>query len=168
MPSSNGDSDLYKNLKLASDSVLIDTLEQLVEDAARTKGVQIPEEMPEPDPNEKPISKSSRVREFLEEFPESRNKDIADALAEYGVRAADVANVKAQLKKKADKKARNKATHAAANAAPAAAIKLAAVPDIDATIELSLLETGVEFVRKAGGINEALHVLGVIRRIRSL
>ena len=136
-----------------------------MEDAAQAAGVQIPESMPEEET--KPVSKSARVREFLEQHPEARNKDVAEALSGYGVRAADVANVKANLRKKAEKAGKASKPKASKQEAPKKE-PAAADPVIDASIQLDLLEAGVEFVRRAGGLNEALHVLGVIRRIRSL
>ena len=119
----------------------------------------------------KPVSKSARVREFLEQHPEARNRDIAEALSSFGVTAADVANVKTQLKRKQKKAGRmvkpNAKTKPAAEASstPASA---PASPQLDATIQIDLLEAGVDFIRKAGGINEAQHVLGMIRRIQQL
>lgn len=155
----------------------MNSLEDMVEEAARTLGVEIPEEMPEEE--SKPISKSQRVRDYLEANPEARNKDIAAALDSYGVSPADVANTKAQMKKRAAKNGHQTALLVAAgsngssNGAHAVAVapvaaSAASLPEIDATVQLHLLEAGVEFVRKAGGINEAQHILGVIRRIRTL
>ena len=45
-------------------------------------------------------SKSKRVQEFLRANPQARNRDVVEALKEFGVTAADVSNAKAQLKKK--------------------------------------------------------------------
>lgn len=115
----------------------------------------------------KPLSKSARVREFLEQHPGARNRDVAEALSSHGVTAADVANVKTQLKRKQEKAGRM--VKPKANAKPAAeAPSTPASPQLDATIQIDLLEAGVEFIRKAGGINEAQHVLGMIRRIQQL
>lgn len=147
----------------------MNTLDQLVEDAAEAKGFDMNEHDRTTAASDKPISKSSRVRDYMKRFPEARNVDIAEALEIYGVTPPDVANVKAQLKKKAEKKkakAKPVAKAAAASSKPEAEAKPKA--EVDATIQLDLLEAGVEFIRKAGGINEALHILGVVRRIRSL
>jgi hypothetical protein len=147
------------------------SLDEMVEEAARNLGVEIPEYMPEEEENDAQMSKSQRVRDYLEEHPEARNKDIADALAKYGVRPADVANTKAQMKKREAKLEeqqssvrKKKVTSAAVSEAKPAVV----LPEIDASVQLHLLEAGVEFIRKAGGLNEALHVIGVIRRIRSM
>lgn len=124
----------------------------------------IPEQLPEEEAVEsKPLSKSARVREYLKEHPNARNKEVAKILSQYGVRPADVANVKAILKKKAELNpvAQTEPPSSAPSSNAASAM-------IDASVQLDLLENGIEFVRKAGGVNEALHVLGVIRRIRSL
>jgi hypothetical protein len=148
------------------------SLDEMVEEAARNLGVEIPEYMPEEE-NSSQMSKSQRVRDYLEQFPEARNKDIAEALSKYGVRPADVANTKAQMKKREAKSGKKKTASSkekvAAVAAAVSQVKApTTLPEIDASVQLHLLEAGVEFVRKAGGINEAQHILGVIRRIRSL
>lgn len=141
-------------------------LEQLVDDAAEAAGVVIPEHIPEEvQMDSKPISKSARVREYLDKNPQARNKEVAVALADFGVRPADVANVKAILKKKGDSNEATSPRVASTSATPSPG---AASALIDASIQLDLLEAGIEFVRQAGGVNEAQHVLGVIRRIRSL
>jgi hypothetical protein len=147
------------------------SLDEMVEEAARNLGVEIPEYMPEEEENDAQMSKSQRVRDYLEEHPEARNKDIADALEKYGVRPADVANTKAQMKKreaKSGKKKPSASKEKLSAAAIAEAKPVATLPEIEVAVQLHLLEAGVEFVRKAGGVNEALHVIGVIRRIRTM
>lgn len=150
----------------------MNSLEQLVEDAAEAKGFNMAEHDRTTAESDKPISKSARIRDFMKQNPEARNVDIAKALEVYGVKTADVANVKAQLKRKAGKPGKSKMNVRAVKTnkpdVAAAPANEAAEPAIEATIQLDLLESGVEFIRKAGGINEAIHVLGVIRRIRSL
>ena len=144
------------------------SLDEMVEEIARHQGVELPESMAEDqDDGDKPMSKSARVRQYLEEHPEARNKDVAEALAPHGVRPADVANAKAQMKRKAAKEAPAKAAATPKSVASKPA-ETAAEPTIDATIQLDLLEAGMEFIRKAGGVNEAQHVLNIVRRIRSL
>ena len=116
------------------------------------------------------LSKSERIRRYMKENPEARNVDIAEALTEHGVTAADVASVKTQLKKKEEKRgalhSRNGST-ASAKAAPASGSPAAEVA-IEAQVGLDVLEDGMEFIRKAGGMNEAQHILNVIRRIRAM
>ena len=144
------------------------SLDEMVEEIARHQGVELPESMAEDqDGGDKPMSKSARVRQYLEDHPEARNKDIAEALAPHGVRPADVANTKAQMKRKAAKNSPPKPAAAAASVAPKSP-ESSSEPTIDATIQLDLLEAGMEFIRKAGGVNEAQHVLNIVRRIRSL
>lgn len=147
----------------------MNALIDLVEEAALKKGVQIPEEMPEPESeSKKPLSKSARVREYLAAHPHAQNKDVASALSGYGVRPADVANVKAILKRKAAKASGKAATTATAKPAAKPVSETAAAAQIDATIQLDMLEAGIEFIKKAGGVNEAQHLISVISRIRSL
>lgn len=123
------------------------------------------------------MSKSERVRRYLADHPEARNKDVAEKLAQYGVTAADVGNVKAQLKKKGGSvrgsKRASTATPAAskpqaATAAAKPAASNSAVDDLNAELGFDVIEAGVEFVKKAGGLNEAQHVLNLIRRIRNI
>ena len=47
----------------------------------------------------KELSKAKRIREYLDNHPDARNKDAVESLAEYGVTAADVANVKSHQKR---------------------------------------------------------------------
>ena len=115
----------------------------------------------------KKISKSERIRQYMRQHPEARNKDISAALAQHGVTPADVGNVKTQLKQKAAKE-RQAVSPTPRTETSTAAIGTAPQTDSDATIGMDVLEAGVEFIRKAGGINEAQYTLTLIRRIRSL
>jgi len=122
-----------------------------------------------------PMSKSERIRRFLDKTPAARTREIVEALKEYGVTIADVGNVKSQLKRKAEKvkekSVKTKQTTAAATVpARIAAPTATSQPEvsIDHSIKLDVLEAGIEFVRKAGGINEAQYTLTMIRRIKSL
>jgi transposase len=145
------------------------TLEQLIEDSARARGVDMAANDRLIMQNHKKISKSARARDYIESNPNASRHEVAGALQIYGVTMADVANAKAALKKKNNKKKAVRTKPATADAAVAKPdAKPAADPSIDATIQLDLLEAGVEFIRKTGGINEAQHILSVIRRIRSL
>lgn len=140
-------------------------LDSLVEDAAKIAGIDVSSL-----DSSKTKSKSERVREYINKHPEARNKDIATALAEYSVTAADVGNVKTQLKKKGDKK-RSTATKSQAKTASETKLPTAPSPKditLDATIGLDVLDAGIEFINKAGGLNEAQYALNVIRRIKSL
>ncbi|QDV62770.1 hypothetical protein Pan14r_07110 [Crateriforma conspicua] len=138
-------------------------LESALDESQRESTTQTKVEKPQ-------LSKSERVRLYLKQHPGVRNKDVVAALSHHGVKAADVANVKAQLKRKAEKN-KGKSEPAAAKSAPVAA-ETAAPADssnsIDATVGLDVLELGMEFIRKSGGVNEAQHVLNLIRRIRQI
>jgi len=122
------------------------------------------------------LSKSGRIRLYMKQHPGVRNKDIVKALSHHGIKAADVANVKSQMKRKAAKQAGKSAgtsktavtATAGTRATTPAPADVATVATIDATVGLDVLEEGMEFIRKAGGINEAQHVLNLIRRIRSM
>ncbi len=127
-----------------------------------------PEDEPTEPDSEKSLSKSKRVQEYLKENPETRNVDVVEALREYGVTAGDVSNVKTKMRKKS-KKSRTSTSSAGAGKAAKAAKPSTVLPiSLDAKIEVDLLELAVEFVRKAGGMNEAQHILNLVRRIRSL
>ncbi len=115
------------------------------------------------------MNKSQRVREYLKKNPEARNKDVADALSDFGVTPADVGNAKSQLKKKASKKRTPSAPKSNQGAAkPMVAASATKEASLDAKIGLDVLDAGIEFVNKAGGLNEAQYALNVIRRIKSM
>ncbi len=144
-------------------------LNSLVDEAAKTAGIDV-SALDSSATKSKNLSKSKRVREYIAKNPEARNKDIADALAKYSVTAADVGNVKTQLKRKAATKgstAGKLPTKMAAESKSSPAPKPKDVT-IDATIGLDVLDAGIEFINKAGGLNEAQYALNVIRRIKSL
>lgn len=109
--------------------------------------------------NEKPVSKSQRVRDFLEDHPDAPAKEVIDALSEYGVTVADVSNVRSKLKQNKDKKKKS------AGPAPSAPVSQKAAP---AGIGIKALEAGVSFVREAGSIQSARELLLVIEEIRSI
>ncbi len=149
------------------------TLEQLVEDSARARGIDMAANDRLRMQSDKKISKSARARDYMESNPNASRNEVADALEIYGVTLADVANAKAAMRRKAERKSSPKTTKAkrakstvATDAKPES--KAAANVTVDATIQLDLLDAGVEFIRKAGGINEAQHILSLVRRIRSL
>jgi hypothetical protein len=138
-------------------------LNSLVDEAAKSAGVDISSIG---STSSKNMSKSERVREYIAKHPEARNKDIAAALAKYSVSAADVGNVKTQLKKKAGKNTSPAKSQSAAKPSSPPVAKKDVL--IDATIGLDVLDAGIEFINKAGGLNEAQYALNVIRRIKSL
>jgi len=115
----------------------------------------------------KPISKVQRVRDYFKKNPAARNRDVVAALTEFGVSSADVANAKSALKKKKTKRGSTKSASQSKQAQSKPRSAKSRV-SIDARIEVDLLDLGVEFVKKAGGMNEAQHILNLISRIRSL
>jgi len=110
-----------------------------------------------------------RVRDYLSQNPAARNQDVVAALSTFGVTSADVANAKTAMKKKS-KKAKRRTSKSASKSKQTQRKPSSgnATVSVDAKIELDLLETGVEFVRKAGGMSEAQRILNLISRIRSL
>ncbi len=146
-----------------------------------------PKPSPKANKSGKGMSKSERIRRYLSDNPEARNKDVAEALAGHGVKPADVGNVKQQLKKKAEggmsgtgpsRRGRPPKTGAGAAAKAMAAAKdsndspigsmSGGNSSLDVAIGLDVLDSGIEFVKKSGGVSEAMYALNVIKRIKSL
>lgn len=126
-------------------------------------------------------SKSQRVREYLAEHPDARNRDAVEALSSHGVTAADVSNVKMQIRKKAEKqksaKARVQSTAAPRSASEHAPRRPAApAPASSATkstppaseVAMGEIEAGLTFVEKVGGIERARQIVDLIARIREV
>ena len=122
--------------------------------------------------SDKNPSKSQRVRNYLDENPEARNRDVVDALSEYGVTAADVSNAKAQLKRKGETPAkRGKAAAASTAAATSASTKAAVAAAQSATggsIAMGELEAAITFVRQIGSIDRAKQLLVIIQQVQQL
>ncbi|TWU59453.1 hypothetical protein Poly51_22410 [Rubripirellula tenax] len=140
------------------------------------------------------ISKSQRIRDYLEANPGARNIDVVAALSGYGVKVGDVASVKVKQRKQAGKpvakrrgrpkgstKSKTKATKvvgddntasldSSTTSIRSARRSRATSPtnDSDAVVGIELLEAAVEFVRLAGGIDKAQEAMALIRRIRAL
>ena len=148
---------------------MVSDIDTLVTSGSVMTGTPLPEyPIDQEESGDKPVSKSARVREYLEANPEARNKDVASALQQYGVKGADVANVKAQLRRKAEKDARLNEYSRPQSKPTASASEAVESNELDVSIQLDQLDAAVAFVKKAGGINEAQHLLRVISRIRSL
>jgi hypothetical protein len=119
--------------------------------------------------NRESPSKSKRVRDYLTEHPQARNKDVVEALAEFGVTPADVSNAKTHLKKRASKR-RNRsvvvAVSAEANANPTGDDEASNA----ATQQISLTEidAALTFVRQVGSVDRARHLLVIIQQIQEL
>lgn len=128
-------------------------------------------------------SKSQRVREFLTQHPEARNRDVVEALSSYGITANDVSNVKTQMRKKAEKQKSAKARGQGASApratpahttgerapasAPAAAKSAATAPAVS-EVAMGEIEAGLSFIESAGGIERARQIIDLIARIREV
>ncbi len=109
-------------------------------------------------------SKSMRVQEYLRANPRTRNRDVVEALVDYGVTAADVSNAKAQLKRK-DSRRRSRASVTAVVAASAGEPQPATA---DSTISLGELEAAMEYVQSVGGLPRAMQLLAVLQQIQAL
>jgi len=112
----------------------------------------------------KELSKAKRIREHMDKHPEARNKDIVEALDGFGVTAADVANVKSQIKR-SEAKAVSKAPSSKSKTAPVATSSTA-LTSAGPTINWRELDAGVAFVKAAGSIQRAQHLLIIIEQIK--
>lgn len=103
------------------------------------------------------LSKAQRIRNYLDSHPEVRNKDVVSALEKYGVKAADVANVKSQMKK-ADTSAEptKKASKSTASQSS----------DSGPSLNLKHLEAAVDFVALVGSVQAAQHLLIIVDRVK--
>ncbi len=119
-------------------------------------------------------SKAQRIRSYLEENPEARNRDVVKALAEYEIKAADVANVKSQMKR-AEAKSESPRRRTAAAPAPSAPVATStsnskATPivtgDGGPSLNLRDLEAAVSFVKTVGSIQAAQHLLIIVEQIK--
>ncbi len=109
-------------------------------------------------------SKSMRVQEYMRAHPQARNRDVVEALAEFGVTAADVSNAKAQLKKKVYRRRSRASVTAAVSATPGEAL----ASEANNTISLVELEAAVEYVQSVGGLSRAMQLLAVVQQIQAL
>jgi len=115
----------------------------------------------------KSVSKVQRVRDYLGQNSAAKSRDVVTALTKFGVTSADVANARNAMKKKS-KKAKRRSSKSASKPTQGRSSSAQSRVSIDARIEVDLLDMGIEFVQKAGGMNEAQHILNLISRIRSL
>jgi hypothetical protein len=113
----------------------------------------------------KMTSKAERIRDYLTENPEAKNKDVAEALSSYGVKAADVANAKSHLKKTGQKLGKRGASSAKPRLEPTAK-STATATDPGPSVNLRELEAGVAFVEAVGSVQRAQHLLIIIGQIR--
>jgi hypothetical protein len=112
----------------------------------------------------KELSKAKRIREYLDNHPGSRNKDAVEALGEYGVTAADVANVKSHQKRT---QGSAKKSSSSSKAKPTTETSSSnALTNNGPTINWKELEAGVAFVKAAGSVQRAQHLLIIIDQIK--
>lgn len=102
----------------------------------------------------KGLSKAQRVRDYLSENPSATNMDVMEALKDFKVSSADVSQVRMRIKAYVPvKKNRVIAT---------------STPKTNAnSIQLTELEAGVAFVKAAGSIMRAKHLLIIIEQIKA-
>ncbi len=107
-------------------------------------------------------SKAKRIREYLNKHPGARNKDAVEALGDYGVTAADVANVKSHQKRSESTPRKS----AASSKTKSEASSSTALTSSGPTINWNELEAGVAFVKAAGSVQRAQHLLIIIDQIK--
>ena len=108
-------------------------------------------------------SKAKRIREYLDKNPGARNKDAVESLGAYGVTAADVANVKSHQK-------RTEGTTRSSAPGPSKVrpevSNSTSLTSSGPTINWKELEAGVAFVKAAGSVQRAQHLLIIIDQIK--
>ena len=136
--------------------------EQLVRDA-ESRRVEEEESFRETSESKmsKEPSKAKRIREYLDKHPGSRNKDAVESLGQYGVTAADVANVKSHQKRN-DGTAKKSAVSAKPKSTASNSTGLTG----GGPTFLTGLEAGVAFVKAAGSVQNARHLLIIIEQIK--
>jgi hypothetical protein len=107
----------------------------------------------------KNISKSQRIRDYLDDHPAAKGREILAALSQYGVKQSDIGNVKSKMKRdgvttKSASASTSKATPVSSGAAPFG-------------ISFKALEAGTAFLKEAGSLNNAKELLTIIDQIRS-
>ncbi len=112
-------------------------------------------------------SKSKRVRDYLTEHPQARNKDVVEALAEFGVTPADVSNAKTHLKKRASKR---RTRSVVASVEEDAVVNPTALDEHIGAAQISLTEidAALNFVRQVGSMERARQLLSIIQQIQQM
>ncbi|MFN6130313.1 MAG: hypothetical protein ACK6DC_17425 [Planctomycetota bacterium] len=111
----------------------------------------------------KDLSKAERIRNYLTDRPEARNRDVVEALKQYKVTAADVANVKSLMKRSQAKLQGRKTTDA--RTPPPRTESTALVP-AGPGMSITELEAGVAFVKAVGSLTRAKHLLIILETIK--
>ena len=107
-------------------------------------------------------SKSKRIQEYIRANPQSRNRDVVEALPEFGVTAADVSNAKAQMKKKYTRRRSRAAVVAATVAATGE------VTTEETSITLAEIEATIDYVQAVGGMARAQQLLAIVLQIQQM
>ena len=107
-------------------------------------------------------SKAKRIREYLDKHPGARNKDAVESLGAYGVTAADVANVKSHQKRTEGSSRKS----ASSTKTKSEATSSTALTSNGPTLNWKELEAGVAFVKAAGSVQRAQHLLIIIDQIK--
>ncbi|MFO1065011.1 MAG: hypothetical protein U0892_14195 [Pirellulales bacterium] len=115
--------------------------------------------------SDKTPSKSKRIREFLEANPDARNRDVVEALTEFGITAADVSNAKAQLKRKGTPAKRGRPAAASESGSEKSS---APAGGPAAAIGMNEIEAALNFVRQMGSLDRARQLLVIIQQIQQL
>ncbi|MEM7558028.1 MAG: hypothetical protein AAF394_02795 [Planctomycetota bacterium] len=108
-------------------------------------------------------SKSQRVQDYLRANPQARNRDVVEALKEFGVTAADVSNAKTQLKRKYT---RRRSRAAVVVAASVGSSEPGATEN--SSISISEIEAAIDYVQSVGGIARAQQLLAIIQQIQDI
>ncbi len=109
-------------------------------------------------------SKSKRIQDYLRANPQARNRDVVEALVEFGVTPADVSNAKAQLKKKTSRRR----SRAAAAVVASVASGDTDVTEASASISLAEIEATMEYVQSVGGVVRAQQLLALFKHIQQM
>ena len=109
-------------------------------------------------------SKSQRIQDYIRANPQSRNRDVVEALKEFGVTAADVSNAKAHMKKKYTRRR----SRAAVVVPPSLAGPEDGNSSSSNSISISEIEATIDYVQSVGGIGRAQQLLAIIQQIREI
>lgn len=138
--------------------------EELVRDAESRRIEEESETFRESNENymSKEPSKAKRIRDYLDKHPGARNKDAVESLGAYGVTAADVANVKSH-QKRTEGTSRKSASSTKTKSETSSST---ALTSNGPTLNWKELEAGVAFVKAAGSVQRAQHLLIIIDQIK--
>ena len=101
------------------------------------------------------ISKSQRLQNYFESNPYASNKDAKKALKDFGVTSADVCQARSRQARSRQSNLEKKNVISTSKSSK------------EPSIQLSELEAGVAFVKAAGSIMRAKHLLIIIEQIKA-